>query len=194
MHGMRRVRRRMSRRRYSNESSAQLRSDRRHPLQFQAPRHKVSRTLHHLLQLRDFLSRTNYRRPSVGEKQTTALVDPMTTFQSILVETDVLVIGGGAGGLLAALSAKRHGPRGTRVTLVDSGLIGRCGHTAFSNAWTIVVLPHDDLDGILREIVTGNDGIADQELVRSTLADSYERLRDFEAMGMKFGRDEHGHY
>jgi succinate dehydrogenase/fumarate reductase flavoprotein subunit len=118
----------------------------------------------------------------------------MTTFQSILVETDVLVIGGGAGGLLAALSAKRHGPRGTRVTLVDSGLIGRCGHTAFSNAWTIVVLPHDDLDGILREIVTGNDGIADQELVRSTLADSYERLRDFEAMGMKFGRDEHGHY
>ena len=40
----------------------------------------------------------------------------------------------------------------------------------------------------------GNDGIADQELVRATLADSYERLRDFESMGMKFERDGHGHY
>ena len=48
-------------------------------------------------------------------------------------------------GLLAALSAKRHGPPGTRVTLVDSWLIGRTGHTAFSNAWTIVALPGDDI-------------------------------------------------
>ena len=85
--------------------------------------------------------------------------------------TDVLVIGGGAGGLLAAMSAKRHGPPGTRVTLVDSWMVGRTGHTAFSNAWTIVAFPDDDLDGITREIVAGNDGIADQLLVRETLAD-----------------------
>jgi succinate dehydrogenase / fumarate reductase flavoprotein subunit len=118
----------------------------------------------------------------------------MATFAGVLVETDVLIIGGGAGGLLAALSAKRSGSAGTRVTLVDAGLIGRCGHTAFSNAWTIVALPDDDIDGILREIVAGNDGIADQQLVRATLADSHARLRDFEAMGMKFERDERGQY
>ena len=118
----------------------------------------------------------------------------MAAFRGVLVETDVLVVGGGAGGLIAALSAKRHGPRGAQVTLVDAAMIGRCGHTAFSNAWTIVALPNDDIDGILREIVAGNDGIADQELVRATLADSYERLRDFESMGMKFERDEQGHY
>jgi succinate dehydrogenase / fumarate reductase flavoprotein subunit/fumarate reductase flavoprotein subunit len=80
------------------------------------------------------------------------------------------------------------------VTLVDSWLIGRTGHTAFSNAWTIVVLPDDDLDGILHEIVAGNDGIADQELVRQSLMDSAARLSDFEAMGMTFGRDEGGRY
>jgi succinate dehydrogenase/fumarate reductase flavoprotein subunit len=118
----------------------------------------------------------------------------MTKFQGVLVETDVLVIGAGAGGLLAALSAKRHASHGTRVTLVDSGLIGRCGHTAFSNAWIIVALPDDNLDGIMREIVAGNDGIADQKLVQATLANSYERLRDFESMGMKFDRDERGQY
>jgi succinate dehydrogenase/fumarate reductase flavoprotein subunit len=118
----------------------------------------------------------------------------MQPFDGELIDTDVLVIGAGAGGLLAALSAKRHGPPGTRVTLVDSWLIGRTGHTAFSNAWTIVALPGDDLDGILHEIVAGNDGIADQELVRQSLMDSHARLKDFEAMGMTFARDEHGAY
>jgi succinate dehydrogenase/fumarate reductase flavoprotein subunit len=111
-----------------------------------------------------------------------------------LIETDVLVIGGGAGGLLAALSAKRHGRAGTRVTLADSWMIGRTGHTAFSNAWMIVAFPEDDLDGITREIVAGNDGIADQLLVREVLTDSYARHKDFEAIGLKFPRDENGRY
>jgi succinate dehydrogenase/fumarate reductase flavoprotein subunit len=118
----------------------------------------------------------------------------MDKLDGVLIDTDVLVVGAGAGGLIAALSAKRHGPPGTRVTLLDSWLIGRTGHTAFSNAWTIVVLPGDDLDGILHEIVAGNDGIADQELVRQSLMDSHARLKDFEAIGMHFHRDERGEY
>jgi succinate dehydrogenase/fumarate reductase flavoprotein subunit len=118
----------------------------------------------------------------------------MSKVEGVLIDTDVLVIGGGAGGLLAALSAKRHGPPGTRVTIVDSWMVGRTGHTAFSNAWTIVAFPDDDIDGILREIVAGNDGIADQVMVRESLADSYARFKDFEAMGMVFSRDEQGAY
>jgi succinate dehydrogenase/fumarate reductase flavoprotein subunit len=118
----------------------------------------------------------------------------MEKLDGVLIDTDVLVVGAGAGGLMAALSAKRNGPPGTRVTLVDSWLIGRTGHTAFSNAWTIVALPGDEIDGILHEIVAGNDGIADQELVRQSLIDSHARLHDFEKMGMHFGRDEAGAY
>lgn len=118
----------------------------------------------------------------------------MHSFGGLHTNTDILVVGAGAGGLLAALSAKRNSPRGTRVTLVDSWMIGRTGHTAFSNAWMIVALPGDDVDGILREIVAGNDGIADQVLVRETLAGSHARLQDFEAMGMKFAREPDGTY
>ncbi len=112
----------------------------------------------------------------------------------LFTEADVLVIGAGAGGLLAALSAKRHGAPGTRVTLLDSWTIGRTGHTAFSNAWMITAFPDDDIDGILREIVAGNDGIADQILVREVLESSYARLKDFEAMGMNFHRAKDGSY
>src|SRR3569833_615841 len=101
--------------------------------------------------------------------------------EGTLIDTDIQVIGAGAGGLVAALSAKRHRPPGTRDTMVDSWLIGRTGHTAFSNAWKIVVRPGDDLDGILHEIVAGNDGIADQELERESLMASYGRVREFEA-------------
>jgi succinate dehydrogenase/fumarate reductase flavoprotein subunit len=118
----------------------------------------------------------------------------MAKLDGVLIETDVLVVGAGAGGLIAALSAKRHGSPGTRVTLLDSWMIGRTGHTAFSNAWMIVALPGDDLDGITREIVAGNDGIADQLLVRESLAQSFARLQDFEAIGMKFHRAEDGSY
>ena len=40
----------------------------------------------------------------------------MDKLDGVLIDTDVLVVGGGAGGLMAALSAKRNGPPGTRVT------------------------------------------------------------------------------
>ena len=116
------------------------------------------------------------------------------TFDGLQIDTDILVIGAGAGGLLAALSAKRHAPPGTRVALLDSWMIGRTGHTAFSNGWMIVASPDDDLDGITREICAGNDGMADQLLVRQVLADGWDRMEDFEAMGMNFARGPDGGY
>lgn len=118
----------------------------------------------------------------------------MQEFQGTLIETDVLIVGGGAGGLLAALSAKQHGAQGARVALADSWLIGRTGHSAFSNAWTVVVSPDDDLDGITREIIAGNEGIADQVLVREVLSGSYDRVKEFERMEIKFPIDADGAY
>src|SRR5580698_10113824 len=107
----------------------------------------------------------------------------MPHLHGTLIETDILVVGGGAGGMIAALSAKHHGAHGTKVAIADSWMTGRSGHTAFSNAWMIVALPDDDIDAITREIVAGNDGIADQLLVREPLLISYDRLKEFEAAG-----------
>ena len=118
----------------------------------------------------------------------------MTDFGGILVETDVLVIGAGAGGLLAALSAKRHGKAGTRVTLLDTWTVGRTGHTAFTSANFMVALPGDDIDAVTREIIVGNDWIADQLLVREVMAMSADRLKDIEGLGVQFPKDGNGRY
>ena len=118
----------------------------------------------------------------------------MNTFSGNRIDTDVLVIGAGAGGLFAALSAKRNSPPGTRVTIVDAWMVGRSGHTAFSNAWTVVVTPDDDLDLITREIIAGNDMVCDQALVRAVLAGSWARMQDMEDLELKFARDGEGKY
>jgi len=105
-----------------------------------------------------------------------------------LIETDVLVIGGGAGGLWAALSAKRHLPAG-HVTLLDAHMVGRTGHTAFSNAWMVAVTPEDDADACVRDIIEGNEWIAEQELIQETLSLSYFQLLELEKMGIDFPKE-----
>jgi succinate dehydrogenase/fumarate reductase flavoprotein subunit len=111
-----------------------------------------------------------------------------------LYETDVLIIGAGAGGLFAALSAKRNGPPGTRVILLDTATVGRAGHTVFSNAGTIVAMPDDDLEAVVQEIVVGNDGIADQYLVHDVLFESFDRVRDLEELGVEVLKEKNGGY
>ena len=106
-----------------------------------------------------------------------------------LIDTDVLVVGAGAGGLWAALSAKRHLPDG-RVTLLDAHMVGRTGHTAFSNAWMVVVTPDDDLDACVRDIVEGNEWVAEQELIRDILSVSYSQLLELEKMGLVFPKED----
>ena len=112
----------------------------------------------------------------------------MLEYLGRFIDTDVLVIGGGAGGLWAALSAKRHLPAG-RVTLVDAHMVGRTGHTAFSNAWMVAVTPEDDVDASLRDIVEGNEWIAEQELIREILSLSYFQLLELEKMGVEFPKE-----
>jgi succinate dehydrogenase / fumarate reductase, flavoprotein subunit len=104
------------------------------------------------------------------------------------IDSDVLVVGGGAAGLWAALSAKRHFPAG-RITLVDAHMVGRTGHTAFSNAWMVVVSPEDDLDACVRDIVEGNEWIADQELIREVLSLSYNQMLELEKLGLQFPKE-----
>ena len=60
---------------------------------------------------------------------------------SQLIETDVLVVGGGMAGCFAAIKARESG---ARVTLVDKGYTGKSGQSPFAGTF---LLFNPDWDG-----------------------------------------------
>ena len=100
-----------------------------------------------------------------------------------VVETDILVVGGGFGGLWAALRAAECGGS---VTLVDKSFAGKSGHSYFAGGAMMVLLPEDDLDQYLHDIVLGNEWLVDQQMVSAVFANSYARLKDLEHFGISF--------
>jgi len=58
----------------------------------------------------------------------------------------------------------------------------------------LVALPGDDIDAITREIIVGNDWVADQLLIREIVAMSYDRLLDIEAFEVAFPKSGDGTY
>ncbi len=100
-----------------------------------------------------------------------------------VVESDVLIVGGGFAGLWAALRAAEGS---ASVTLVDKSFAGKSGHSFFAGGAMMVLLPEDDLDGYVQDIVLGNEWLVDQEMVTSVFDGSYERLQELESFGMAF--------
>ena len=106
------------------------------------------------------------------------------------IKTDVLVIGGGFGGLWSAIRAAQcH----ASVTLVDKSFAGKSGHSYFASGAMMVMLPEDDLGEYLSDIVSGNEWLVDQEMVGAVFEGSYQRLRDLESFGIRF-RKSRGEY
>ncbi|MDH3882564.1 MAG: FAD-binding protein, partial [Desulfobacterales bacterium] len=92
-----------------------------------------------------------------------------------VLKSDVLIIGGGFGGLWAALRAAECG---ASVTLVDKSFAGKSGHSYFAGGAMMVLLPEDDLDEHVYDITLGNEWLVDQEMVAEVFKGSYARLKD----------------
>ena len=103
-----------------------------------------------------------------------------------VMKTDVLIIGGGFGGLWAALRAAECG---SSVTLVDKSFAGKSGHSYFAGGAMMVKLPEDDLDAYVRDITLGNEWLVDQEMVAEIFKGSYDRLTDLESFGFPFRKN-----
>lgn len=108
-----------------------------------------------------------------------------------LVETDVLIIGGGIAGLFAAVRAKQLAKR---VTIVDKGPIGHTSQAYFALGGHQALLPEDDMEKWLQDVVYIYDGLCDQEFVESIYRDSYDRIKDLERWGVEFMKESDGKY
>lgn len=106
---------------------------------------------------------------------------------------DVLVIGGGTAGTMAALTAAEHG---ASVLLLEKAHVRHSGALAMGmDGVNNAVIPgRAEPDDYVAEITRANDGIVDQSTVRQTATRGYEMVRRLEKYGVKFEKDEHGEY
>ena len=101
-----------------------------------------------------------------------------------ILDTDVLVVGGGLAGCLAAVKAREQG---ARVILADKGHVGRSGCSPFAAGVINVCLPEDNLQEWLEEIIVRGEYLADQEWVKVQLAEIYGLVMELQGWGRDYG-------
>lgn len=116
-------------------------------------------------------------------------------FQTKQLATDVLIVGGGVGGLTAAISIKEHAPE-TRVLILEKQT---CGYSGKANKGG-GVLQYFDLTRVTPEMFAEfhahNIGgyIGDQDLMKQYVAMNNEMLEKLESWGVRVPRDSDGSY
>ncbi|GIH93521.1 fumarate reductase/succinate dehydrogenase flavoprotein subunit [Planobispora siamensis] len=109
------------------------------------------------------------------------------------LECEVLVVGGGTAGTMAAITAAE---RGARVLLLEKAHVRHSGALAMgmdgvNNAVIPGKAPPEDY---VAEITRANDGIVNQRTVYQTATRGHEMVRRLEGYGVKFEKDEYGEY
>lgn len=114
---------------------------------------------------------------------------------TIEMEFDLVVIGGGTGGPMAAVKAKEAN-RNLRVLLIDKAHVKRSGAISMGmDGLNNAVVPgHATPEQYVREITVANDGIVDQSAVYAYAANSFEMIQELDRWGVKFEKDETGDY
>ena len=100
-----------------------------------------------------------------------------------VVETDVLVIGGGIAGCIAAIKAREQG---VNVTLVNKGYVGKSGATPWANMFA-VFNPEwgHDLDAWVNQITRMGEYVNNREWVEIAFKDSYARWQELLSWGLE---------
>lgn len=109
------------------------------------------------------------------------------------LECDVLVIGGGTAGTMAALSAAGAG---ARVLLLEKAHVRHSGALAMGmDGVNNAVIPGKaDPDEYVADVTRANDGIVNQRTIRQTATRGFAMVQRLERYGVKFEKDEYGEY
>jgi len=104
--------------------------------------------------------------------------------QENVIETDVLVIGGGQAGFFAAIKAREQG---VNVTLVDKGYASKAGHTLNPWMFDVFVPEQDDLDTWVKSGhgVFESEYLDNPEWVEIVFKESLARWQDLCSWGLK---------
>jgi len=104
-----------------------------------------------------------------------------------VVETDVLVIGGGMAGCFAAIKAKEQG---IDVTLVDKGYVSKSGQTPFAGAHAVFHPEWDhDLDAWMNQVNTVGEYVNNRDWTEIVFRESYAAYQDLISWGVKLSQN-----
>ena len=109
------------------------------------------------------------------------------------LRTDVLILGSGGAGLLAALHAKTAAP-GLSVTIAVKGLLGKSGCTRMvQGGYNVALAEGDSVERHFRDTIEGGKWLNDQELAWKLVNGALERVKELENRhGCFFDRNEDG--
>ncbi len=112
---------------------------------------------------------------------------------TIRLDCDVLVIGGGTAGTMAALTAAENG---ARVLLLEKAHVRHSGALAMGmDGVNNAVIPGKaEPEDYVAEITRANDGIVNQRTIYQTATRGFAMVQRLERYGVKFEKDEHGEY
>src|SRR5438093_3396933 len=115
--------------------------------------------------------------------------------ETLTLEADVLVIGGGSAGSVAAIKAKEARP-GATVLVLEKANVKRSGAISMGmDGLNNAVIPgHATPEQYTKEITVANDGIVDQKGVYAYASNSFSMIEELDRWGVKFEKDETGDY
>jgi succinate dehydrogenase/fumarate reductase flavoprotein subunit len=111
------------------------------------------------------------------------------------IECDVLVIGGGTAGPMAAYKAKLKNPK-ARVILLEKANVKRSGAISMGmDGLNNAVIPgHSSPEQYTKEITIANDGICDQAPVLKYAQRCFEIIQELDRFGIRFLKNENGDF
>ena len=109
-----------------------------------------------------------------------------------VVQTDIVVVGGGGAGLRAAIAVAESDPR-LRVALVSKVVPMRSHTVAAEGGSAGVVRDDDSLDSHFDDTVGGGDWLCDQDVVEYFVAHCAEEMVQLEHWGCPWSRKDDGH-
>ena len=105
-----------------------------------------------------------------------------------VISCDVLVLGGGIAGCLAAIRARECGKD---VVLVDKGNLGRSGHShQMSGSCTYYDPAKNNYDEFYRDCVEGSQWLSDQERLDGMIEECGMRMRELDGWGVNFVKED----
>ncbi len=112
-----------------------------------------------------------------------------TTMEVVSIDTDVLVIGGGLAGCMAAIKASESG---VKVTIAEKAntLSSGCAGTGVDHSWAYIPMIHEQMGWTLEDLIEDHArliarGFINKDLLRLVARENYDRMLDLEKFGIK---------